>query len=120
METENTLVLVLRKFGIKKGDKNMFYSVWQLPVSNKNCFRGHMFELEPIKLKDYVIVYDGEINSNNLEDIFFLLNVNYPDDYHARSLSVSDLICTKVDTQRAKWYYVDDVGFTELDEKDLL
>lgn len=102
-----------------KGKFYMIYEVWQLPLSNKNCFRGSdLFELNPVKLFDYVHVYRGEIDSDSLESIFQLLNVNHPNDYHARSLSVSDIICVVKDNCR-EWYYVDDFGFKKLNEKDI-
>lgn len=97
----------------------MKYEIWQLPVSHKNCFRGsQIFEIEPIKIVDYVLVYQGNIDSNNLEDIFELLNINHPNDYHARSLSVSDIICLEKENSR-DWFYVDSFGFKELAENDI-
>lgn len=97
----------------------MRYEIWQLPTSHHNCFRGsNIFELEPIIIYDYVHVYSGNIDSDNLEDIFILLNINRPSDYHARSLSVSDIICCCDDDKRS-WYYVDDIGYKELNEKDI-
>lgn len=101
----------------------MKYEIWQLPITHKNCFRGsQIFDLEPIRLVNYVHVYQGEIDSNNLEDIFELLNINHPADYYARSLSVSDIICCFDDENFMKrnWYYVDDFGFKKLDEKELI
>lgn len=96
----------------------MKFEIWQLPISHKNCFCGsQIFELEPIKVVDYVFVYSGEITSNSLENVFELLNVNHPKDYHARSLSVSDVICV-VDGNKRDWYYVDDIGFKKLDAKE--
>lgn len=40
----------------------------------------------------YEIVFDGEVESSNLEEIYTLFNVRPPKDYRGRSMSVSDVI----------------------------
>lgn len=98
----------------------MEYEIWQLPVSHKNCFKGSIWNIKPIKMLDYVHVYCGNIDSDDLDDIYELLNVNHPADYYARSLSVSDIICCIKEPNKREWYYVDDFGFTKLDEKEII
>lgn len=99
----------------------MIYAIWQLPVNHKNCFKGTHFNLEPIKLKDYVRVYEGQVSSNDLEDIYAQLNIDHPRDYHARSLSVSDIVCKLEgdNLENRTWYYVDSFGFKQLNEEDI-
>lgn len=103
----------------------MNYTIWQLPVSHHNCFKGTIFDLEEIKLKDYVLVYDGYMETENfnegtLDYIYEILNIDHPEDYHARSLSVSDIIQVRCESNKNKWFYVDSFGFKELDEKEIM
>lgn len=63
---------------------------------------------------DYIPVYEGEIsgdvNSRTLEALYEALNIHHPNDYHARSLSVSDVIVFDIAGNR-KAYYVEPIGF---------
>lgn len=97
----------------------MKYYIWQLPVSNSRCFRE--VDYEEIDLSDYVFVYVyiTEETEPNLERLFQILNIEHPDDYYARSLSVSDLIVVKEDNKEEYEYYVvDSIGFKKVNEKD--
>lgn len=96
----------------------MRYEIWQLPISHNNCFRGFDVVTEPIIIRDYVHVYQGNIDSCNLESIFEKLNIDHPADYYARSLSVSDIICLINDNDR-DYYYVDSTGFRKLSKTEL-
>lgn len=92
------------------------YYIFQLPTRNEKCFR-HV-DYDKVDLGEYVYVYDFKSETEkNLEDIFEMLNINHPKDYHARSLSVSDVIFIKHDNKR-EVYVVDSFGFkkVELDE----
>lgn len=61
----------------------------------------------------YICVYEYEADDrDDLEDIFALFNINRPDDFEGHSLSVSDII--ELDDVP---YYVDSVGFVELDDE---
>ena len=93
------------------------YEIWQLPMSNKNVFRSFRRTKDTLTIEDYVMVYASTCTYNNdynLEDIFFLLNQNHPADYHARSLSVSDLICIIDSRNERRWKYVDSFGFQDV------
>jgi len=37
-------------------------------------------------------VYEGEINCSDLEEVYRMFNLNHPEGYHGRSLSVSDVV----------------------------
>lgn len=94
------------------------YEIWQMPLSHPNKFLHYDWRKKPIKIKDYVMVYVGKIKLANrvdetLEDIFETLNVDHPKDYHAMSLSVSDIVCLIIGNYRG-WYYVDEIGFKKL------
>lgn len=62
----------------------------------------------------YDLVYEGEVprklEAGTIEYLFQKFNVDLPDDYHGRSMSVSDII-EIVDTNQ--FYYVDSIGFSE-------
>ena len=48
-------------------------------------------------------------DEDTLNEVFQIFNINQPDDYHGRSVSVSDIIM--IDN---RMYYVDDIGFTKV------
>lgn len=60
----------------------------------------------------YDMVYEADVDCNDLEDVYKLLNVDHPEDYTARSLSVSDIV-EVVDYAAVPpgFYYCDSVGF---------
>lgn len=98
----------------------MKYVILQLPLSNNAKFR----DLDSVKRngdmpgkEDYVRVYDGDIYpvgemEDMLNDIYEILNVDHPSDYHAHSLSVSDVV--GLYNGGWHWYYVDSIGFKEV------
>ena len=81
---------------------------------------------DKFKIDDYKKVYSGELidsityngktNSCNtddfkvLNDLFRIFNIKRPEDYKARSLSVSDVIAI-VREETTKYYYFDDYGW---------
>lgn len=93
------------------------YEVYQLPLSSPNKFMNYDWCKHQVVIRDYVLVYIGTIeeSDNVLEDIFERLNVDWPEDYHAASLSVSDIVVLKKDGLRT-WYYVNGIGFKKLRE----
>ena len=68
-------------------------------------------------LDNYRIVYDGDIGTNDLEEIYRKLNQpELPESYSGYSLSTSDII-ELYDEESSELYYVDKQGFVKL-EKD--
>ena len=66
----------------------------------------------------YDRVYTGSLKFTSLEDIYKVLNTNHPEDYRARSLSVSDVIhIGQSDFIQSGYYFCDSFCFTciELD-----
>ncbi len=57
----------------------------------------------------YEEVYSGELDCENLEDVFYLLNHTHPDGYKGHSLSVSDVIKTD-----EGFFFCDKCGFKEI------
>lgn len=66
-----------------------------------------------IDLKDYEVVYEGELDylemPDALEELFKIFNIKRPKDFEGRSMSISDIV--EVD---GKNYYCDDIGWVEL------
>lgn len=62
-----------------------------------------------INLDDYIRVYTGELDTNNLDEIFNIFNTKRPKDFKGHSLSVSDIV--SID---GKMYYCDSIGWKEL------
>lgn len=92
--------------------------IWQLPVSNPRVFRP--VDYDEVKLSDYVLVYHFDDDNLDLEDIYEKLNDAelIPADYHARSLSVGDLITIHGTDNEIRGYVVDIIGFTGVKVKN--
>lgn len=73
---------------------------------------GHV--IEP---GNYELVYTALITEEtaNLENIFYKFNIDHPDDYTGRSLSVSDIVTLNHDGEETA-HYVDSFGFQEVPE----
>lgn len=94
------------------------YIVYQCPLSIPYTFMGFKFAMtHDLKRSDYVHVWRGEIESETvngaLEKIFELLNVNRPECYCGRSLSVSDVVVLD-----KKPYYCDSFGWSEIPKEN--
>ena len=59
----------------------------------------------------YGAVFEGELNAQNLEDVFRILNCSQPPEYHARSLSVSDVVEMIRSDEESSFYFCDSFGF---------
>lgn len=62
-----------------------------------------------IKSEIYDKVYEGNVEAENLEDIFYIFNCKRPEDYRGRSLSVSDIV-----EFENRFYFCDSYGFKEV------
>ena len=76
----------------------MFVKIYQLPIENERVFAG--LDRDKVNLNDYEEVWSGEVEAKDLEDVYFIFNMNHPLDYKGRSLSVSDI----VEENGHKWY----------------
>ena len=61
----------------------------------------------------YRCVFDGKLETDNLEEIHEIFNTDPPDDYPGRSLSISDIVELYCDYER-RFYYCDVTGFVEV------
>lgn len=82
----------------------------------ENCayaFKHYEWAKNVIDLKDYEVVYEGELDypemPNALEELFEIFNNRRPKDFERRSMSISDIV--EID---GKNYYCDFVGWEEL------
>jgi len=62
---------------------------------------------------DYAVVFDGEIGTENLEEIYSHFNLSIPNDFTGHSLSMSDVI-ELYNSADSNFYYVDKFGFQEV------
>lgn len=58
-------------------------------------------------------VWYGDLGTNDLNEIYEILNVYRPSDYVGHSLSVSDVVVIIENGTLSAWY-VDDIGFEEI------
>lgn len=65
----------------------------------------------------YELVYSGDVNCKNLDDIFKIFNLEHPDVYKGRSLSVSDVIEVTEDCGDIKkgFYFCDLTDFKKIE-----
>lgn len=62
---------------------------------------------------NYRLVYDGEVDTNELEELFSKFNLDHPSGYEGHSLSMSDVV-ELYDDSGSTFHYVDRFGFKEV------
>lgn len=67
-------------------------------------------------MRDYEAVYDGEVESNDLESIYAKFNIEHPEGFTGHSLSMSDVLELYDDTG-SEFHYVDRFGFKQINFK---
>ena len=76
-------------------------------------------EVKEIKPEIYRTVFHGDVDAENLSDVYEMFNDNRPPTFQGHSLSVSDIvqICDKEDTlmENDACYYCDRIGFKRVD-----
>ena len=63
---------------------------------------------------NYQLVFDGPVDTNDLEELYAKFNLDQPPDYHGHSLSMSDVV-ELYDEAGSAFHYVDRFGFKEVD-----
>lgn len=63
----------------------------------------------------YDLVYDGNTDCESLEDIYREFNIDKPEEFKGRSLSVSDVVEVTNDQGNAAFYYCDNIGFKKIE-----
>ncbi len=61
----------------------------------------------------YDKVFSGEVDCNNLEDVYRMFNTDHPKEYIGRSLSVSDVV-EIIDGDDKGFYFCDNIGFEKI------
>lgn len=70
---------------------------------------------EQIDSSIYDLVFAGDLPCSNLEDIYRIFNIDYPEGYTGRSLSVSDVVQIQdKSTNEPTFHYCDSFGFKEV------
>lgn len=103
------------------------YHIYQ--TDSDYAFMGWDLTKEKFNMEDYRLVYSGELidrikygnkvtecNQDDykvLEELFEMFILNHPNDYKARSMSVSDVV-EIVRKGKVKRYYCDSIGFVEI------
>lgn len=103
-------------------ESNHTFSIYQVKNAPEN--RDYLFqpydklqekgiEVDP---DNYDLIYTAPLpDLTTLEDIYRIFNLEQPDDFTGRSLSVSDIVVEKF-SEREIAYYCDMYGFTEVPE----
>ncbi len=63
--------------------------------------------------ENYQVVYDGEVETNDLEELYAKFNLDHPPGYEGHSLSMSDVV-ELYDDSGSSFHYVDRFGFKEV------
>ncbi|WP_313527836.1 YodL domain-containing protein [Anaerotignum sp.] len=93
--------------------------IWQLNADSDFSMRFISFDEfekkfgEPSK-DHYDVIYDGNLSTNNLDEIYEICNLNHPTGYKGHSLSMSDVV-ELYDENGSEFHYVDRFGFQQID-----
>lgn len=93
--------------------------IWQLkPDSDFELRFRSIDEIQNIcgepSIKNYDVVYDGELDTNELEAIYSKFNIDHPEGFTGHSLSISDVV-ELYDDSGSAFHYVDRIGFKEIE-----
>lgn len=58
----------------------------------------------------YEPVFDGEVDAADLEEVYYITNMEHPEGYRGRPLSVSDVVEIQA-PKDSSFYFCDSVGF---------
>lgn len=92
--------------------------VWQLKpdVDIRKKFVGYDELLKNFGEPDpgnYQLVYDGQVETNDLEELYAKFNTDLPPSYEGHSLSMSDVV-ELYDETGSSFHYADRFGFKEI------
>ena len=98
----------------------MEISIYQINLerdTDRIAFEGYdhlgLGESGQIDAEIYDKVFEGDVACKNLEDVFQMFNLNHPEGYKGRSLSVSDVVEIH-DGDNSEFYYCDNIGFQKI------
>jgi hypothetical protein len=96
--------------------------IWQLKPDSDFELRFRAYDDvvtasgEPSK-DNYGVVFDGELDTNNLESIYTKFNMDHPSEFKGHSLSISDVV-ELYDENSSEFHYVDQFGFKAIEFAD--
>lgn len=84
-------------------------------LSDKHC-KALLKSPSPLAdvFKDFEKVFEGEVECGTLEEVYQMFNLDHPDGYWGRSLSVSDVL-EVVGEEKSTFHFCDSIGFREVD-----
>ena len=64
----------------------------------------------------YDKVFEGQVEEDNLEGVFEMFNLDKPDGYHGRFMSVSDIVAVRhPEEDKTEYFYCDSIGFRQIE-----
>lgn len=108
----------------------MVISIYQVNLDrdvNRQAFESYSGKVD---LSIYDEVYVGHVDTEDLEEIYYIFNLRKPEGYKGRSMSVSDIVelSCEQDYEWAnaafenkppiRWWFCDSIGFKEIDFDD--
>ncbi len=93
--------------------------IWQLKADSDFELRFRAYD-EVVKalgepsIENYETVYDGELETNDLEAVYAKFNMDHPNGFTGHSLSISDVV-ELYDKSGSEFYYVDRIGFQKIE-----
>ena len=88
---------------------------------NRTAFMGmdereHFLPSPKIDSSIYDCVFDGKVECEGLEDVYQKFNIDHPEGYRGRSLSVSDVVeVIEAESVEPGFYFCDSIGFGKVD-----
>lgn len=70
---------------------------------------------EGIPAQFYEAVYDGDLEVESAENVFYIFNMEHPDGYKGRSLSVSDVVEFRYSDTSSDYFYCEHIGFSHIE-----
>ena len=76
----------------------------------------HIQGSKELESRIYDQVYEGKVDCKSLENVYEKFNIDFPSDFHSRSLSVSDVVeVVESDEVKKGFYFCDSIGFERVD-----
>lgn len=107
--------------GLDSGEAQVLKNcrIWQLKpeVDIYKKFIGYeqlLRDFGPPDALDYQVAFDGEVNTNDLEELYDRFRYEPPSDYADHSISISDVL-ELYDENGREFHYVDRIGFKQVD-----
>ena len=93
--------------------------IYQVDEKKDVCFRDMEYLItrkhRKPNPKDYFLAYEGNVEARDLESLYAIFNIAHPEDYKARSMSVSDVVeVVNSDYVPRGFYFCDTIGFKDV------